>query len=185
MLNKHITFNKTKRNQKWKIPHTDLEGRTLRFSSYKIRKLKVTLWWAGARERKKRPFFLPFTLSEGNFLNICVLPPCIVFWIHFQNIHPFTWQKILLHTLLLLVFKIKTLQCIVSTLATNWIWRLQFYYISRQQLHWKRNSNLWKCFFKNLFPGELLAIVYVIPKQGVWSVAKTLLGHDPQNAKPQ
>ena len=39
----------------------------------------------------------------------------IVYWIHFQNIHNSTYQKTLLHTLLLLVFKIiESLQCILK-----------------------------------------------------------------------
>ena len=58
-----ILIIKTKRNRKWKIPHTGLERRTMCFSSYKNRKLKVKLWWVWARERKKRGFFV-----KGNFL---------------------------------------------------------------------------------------------------------------------
>ena len=58
-----ILIIKTKRNRKWKIPHTGLERRTMCFSSYKNRKLKVKLWWVWARERKKRAFFV-----KGNFL---------------------------------------------------------------------------------------------------------------------
>ena len=54
LLNKSKNFNKTKRNRKWKIPHTVLERQNLCFSSYKNRKLIVNLWWVGARERKKR-----------------------------------------------------------------------------------------------------------------------------------
>ena len=47
--------------------------------------------------------------------NICVLSQCIMYWIHFQNIHTFTYQKALLHTLLLLVFKIvESLHCILK-----------------------------------------------------------------------
>ena len=59
---------KTKRNRKWKIPYTVLERRTLCFSSYKNRKLKVKLWWVEARERKMRAFFALFILPEGIFL---------------------------------------------------------------------------------------------------------------------
>ena len=33
----------------------------------------------GARERKKRAFFVPFILFEGIFFNICVLSECIVY----------------------------------------------------------------------------------------------------------
>ena len=102
-------------NWKWKIPNLVLRRRTLCFSSYKNRKLKVKLWWAGAREWKKRAFFVMFILSEGNFCNICVLSQCIVYWMHFQKIHTFTYKKILLHTLLLLAFKIiNRLECILK-----------------------------------------------------------------------
>ena len=63
---------KTKRCRKWKIPHTVLARQTLCFTSYKNRKLKIKLRWVGARKRKKRGFFVPFIVSEGNFLKICV-----------------------------------------------------------------------------------------------------------------
>ena len=98
-----ILLNKIKAKwiRKWKIPHTVLERRTL----YKNRKLKVKLSWVGARKRKQKAFFVPFILSEGNFFNICVLSECIVYWIHFRNIHTFTYQKTLLHTLFCLFLK--------------------------------------------------------------------------------
>ena len=86
-------------NREWKIQDTVLGRQTLCFSSYKNCILKVKLRWDGARERKKRAFFLPFILSEGNFFNICVLCQCKVYWIHFLNTHTFTYQKTLLHTL--------------------------------------------------------------------------------------
>ena len=54
LLNKNINLIKTKRNRKLKILHELLERQTFWYSSYKNRELKVKLWWAGARERKKR-----------------------------------------------------------------------------------------------------------------------------------
>ena len=57
-------------------------------------------------------------LSKGNFFKTCVLSQCIVYWIHFQNIHTFTYQKAFLHTLSLLVSKIvESLQCILNWLV--------------------------------------------------------------------
>ena len=54
-------------------------------------------------------------LSEESFFKICVLSQYIVYWIRFQNIHTFTYQKTLLHTLLLIIFKIvESLQCILN-----------------------------------------------------------------------
>ena len=74
---------KTKRNRKWKIPHSALESRTLCFSSYKNRELKVNLWRVGACERKKSAFFVFFTFSE----EICVLSQYRVHLTNFQNIY--------------------------------------------------------------------------------------------------
>ena len=74
----------------------------VRANLYKIRKLKVKLWWVGARKRKKRAFFVAFILPEGNFFNICVLSQWILHWIHFQNIHTFAYQK---HYFIRLFFK--------------------------------------------------------------------------------
>ena len=61
-LTKILTLIKMKQNLKLKIPHTVFERWILYFSSYKNRKLKVKLWWAGAPERKKGAFFVPFIL---------------------------------------------------------------------------------------------------------------------------
>ena len=106
-------------NRKWKIPYKVLERRILCFSSYlhefyvnfmfiwiyKNRKLKVKLWWVVAGEGKKREFCPVYSDLKG-FFNIFVLSQCIVYWINFQNIHTFTYQKtLLLHTLFCLFFK--------------------------------------------------------------------------------
>ena len=66
-------------------------------------------------QKKEEGIFVPFILSEGDFFKICVLSQWIVHWIHFLNLHTFTFQKTLLHTLLLLVSKtIESLQCILN-----------------------------------------------------------------------
>ena len=56
--------------------------------------------------RKKFALFVTFILSEGNLFSICVLFQCIVHWINSQDIYTFIYQKVLIHTLLLLAFKI-------------------------------------------------------------------------------
>ena len=68
LLNKTINFNKNETESKMEIPHTVSERRTLCYSSCNNRKIKGKLWWVGARKRKKRPFFVPFILFEGNLL---------------------------------------------------------------------------------------------------------------------
>ena len=126
-------------NWKYRIPHTVLKRQTLCFSSYKNHKLKVKLWWVGAHERRTRAFFVLFILSKENLFNICVLSECIVYWIHFQNIYIFTYQKTLLHTLLLLVLKIvESLQCILKCKLTEKLSRPC--HIKIQYLHWQTDE---------------------------------------------
>ena len=55
-----------------------------------------------------------FILFEGIFFNSCVLSQCIVYLIHFQNIHTFTYQETLLHTLFCLFKIVKGPQCILN-----------------------------------------------------------------------
>ena len=50
-----------------------------------------------------RLWIVYFIYFKTFFFNICVLSQCIVYWIHFENIHTFTYKKTLLHTLFCLV----------------------------------------------------------------------------------
>ena len=83
-------------------------------------------------KEKRGHFLYRLFYPKESFFKIRVFSQCIVYWIHFQNIHAFThqktlivcWihfqnmhafirQKTLLHALLLLVFKIvENLHCI-------------------------------------------------------------------------
>ena len=146
LLNKNMNFNKTKRNRKWEIPPSVLERRTACFSWYKNRKLKVKLWWVEARERKKSSFFEPFILSQRNFFKICISPLCIVYWMRFQNIQTFTYQKALLHRLLLLNSKIvESLQCILKN----------FFDLDRKKLQETQSDVRSFCFTQYLKDREL------------------------------
>ena len=67
-------------------------------------------------QKKTEGIFLLFIFSEGIFLTFVLYlnVQCIEYT--FTYIHTFTYQKALLHTLLLRVFKIvKSLQCILNT----------------------------------------------------------------------
>ena len=79
------TLIKTKRNRKWKIPHTVLERRPCASAHMRI-------------------VILLFCPKEIVF-NICVLYQCIVYRIHVQNMHNFTCQKAKPHTLFCLFLK--------------------------------------------------------------------------------
>ena len=74
LLNKNINLIKKKQNRKWKILCTVLERPTLCFSWYKIRKLKVKLWWVGPRERKKKHFLHRLFYSKEVFLTFASYP---------------------------------------------------------------------------------------------------------------
>ena len=63
------------------------------------------MWWVGFCKRKKSAFFVPLFYPKEIFLTICVLSQCIVYWLHFQNIHTFTNQKTLLHIFFCSFFK--------------------------------------------------------------------------------
>ena len=75
--------------------------------------------------------------KRGDFLYCLFFPKGVfltfvfylnVYWIHFQNIHTLTYQKTLLHTLLLLVFKIvESLQYIFNKLPMSTTWQKVHY----------------------------------------------------------
>ena len=88
-LNKKKTLIESKRKRKRKMPHKLLERRTLCFSSYKNRELKVKRW-VGAHERKKVPFILPQGIFFKFFFRLYILLHtkkhylicfCCLFWI--------------------------------------------------------------------------------------------------------
>ena len=59
--------------------------------------------------------YITFTLSEGHFCEQCFISMYSALIINFQNIYISMYQKTLLQTLLLLVFKIvESLQCILK-----------------------------------------------------------------------
>ena len=107
LLNKNINVNKNETEPKTENPSYSFRQTNLCFNSRRNQrtKIKVRLWWCGAYKRKKRAFFVRFILPEGSFFNICVLSQCIVHWLHLQNIHAFTYQKTLLHSLFYLFLK--------------------------------------------------------------------------------
>ena len=63
LLSKKINFNEKEAESKMETPYTLLEWWTFCLSSYKNQRLKVKLWWNGARKRKKIAFFFYFMHS--------------------------------------------------------------------------------------------------------------------------
>ena len=131
LLNKNINFNKNETESKIENPHKTSERRALSFSSNKNLKLKVKLWWIGARERKKRAFFVPFILSKRHFFNICILSQCSVLNTRSEYTCFYISKNITSYTFLL-VFKVsKSLQCILKQVGNlmpllPWIAKTEF-----------------------------------------------------------
>ena len=107
LLNKNVNYNKNETESKMENPaHSFRETNHV---------LQLQLWWVGTRERKKGHFLYRLFRPKRIF-KICVLSQCIVYWTDLQIKHTFTYQKTLLHTLLLRIFKIvKGFQCILKT----------------------------------------------------------------------
>ena len=124
LLNKDINFNKIETESKMENP-TILERQSLCFSSYKNRKLKLKLWWVGARKRKKKEFFCTvYFVRRKLFNHMCFISMYSVYWIHFQNRHTFIYQRTLLHTRFCLalkcqkpIFKIKSVSLRLHTFS--------------------------------------------------------------------
>ena len=102
LLKKKINFNKSKTKPKMENLNTQF---------YRNKPCASACIRIGAR-KKKSLFFVIFILSEGNFW---VLSQYIVYWMNFQNICTFTYQKTLSFSLPLLVFNtVERLHCILK-----------------------------------------------------------------------
>ena len=130
------------------------------------------MWWVGARKRKKSAFFVLFSLSEGNFFNICVSSPCIVYWIQIISEYFYISKNIANITsyTFLLAFKI------VEAFSVSLIWLFLQNWISTP---YETNSTFYLtglqecwCFMisetkiDSIFPSTLFFIVgYALPFQ--------------------
>ena len=75
--------------------------------------------------KKKEGIFCTVHFVWQIFFNICVLSQFKVYWIHFQTIHTFTYQKTLHHKRLLTAFKIvESLQCVLKLKSARLIQKL-------------------------------------------------------------
>ena len=107
LLNKTINLINNETKSKMEIPYTVLERQTLCFSSL-----------VGARERKRGHILHCLFCLKDIFFKIFVLSQCIVYWMHFQNIHTFyNWKNITSYSFLL-AFKID--DSLQYMLKINW-----------------------------------------------------------------
>ena len=115
LLNKSINFNKNRTESKMEnLTHTFRET-NLVFHLIQESQIKSKTVMSWISRKKKESIFCIVYFVRREFFNISFLSQCLVYWIHFQSIHTFTYQKILLHTLLLLASKIvESFQCILK-----------------------------------------------------------------------
>ena len=95
LLNKNINFNKNEKESK-------IENLT---HSFRETNLVLQLIWASqikskimiscSLRKKNKCIICTIYFVRKKFFNICVLSQCILYWIHFQNIHTFKYQIIL------------------------------------------------------------------------------------------
>ena len=81
-------------------------------------KSKTVMSWSSGK-KKDGIFCTAYFVRRKFYLTFVFFFQCKVYCIPFQNIHTFTYQKVLLHTLLLKI--VKSLQCIlkVTVLKNN------------------------------------------------------------------
>ena len=100
-------------------PITVLERWTMCFSSYKNCKLKIKLWWVEAHKRKKNKLYKNkvYFVHRTYFQHLGFISIYSVF----NKLS--AYERTLLHTLLLLVFKIvESLQCIPTQFLGSILW---------------------------------------------------------------
>ena len=120
LLNKIMNFNKNGTDSKMENPKHSFRETNLVLQLIEELHIKSKTVMSWSSWKKKEGIFCTIYFVQRNFFNICVLSKFMVYWIHFHNVHIFTHQKALLHTLLLLVFKIvESSQCILNPLIHN------------------------------------------------------------------
>ena len=96
LLIKNINFNKNK---------TEWKTKNLTHSFTEMNIVHQLIWGSRSWSSLKKKEDMFCTVYFEFFFDICVLPQCTVYWIQFQNIHTFTYQKTLIHTLFDLFLK--------------------------------------------------------------------------------
>ena len=110
LLNKNINFTKMKWNRKHSFREKNVVLQLIKESQIKSKNCdELDL------AKEKRGHFCAAYFVRRNYFDSCVLLQCIVYWIHFQNIYTFIYQKTLLHTLNCLLLKsVESPQCILK-----------------------------------------------------------------------
>ena len=79
VFDKNINFYKNKTESKMENPRHSFRETILALQLIYESQIKGKTVMSWSSRKKKRAFFVPFILSEGNFFNICVLYQGIVY----------------------------------------------------------------------------------------------------------
>ena len=93
LLNKNIKLNKNEMGSKMENSTDSFREMNLVLQLIQKSQIKSKTVVSLSSRKKKEGIFVPFSLFGKNFSDICVLSLCIVYWIQFQNINTFTYQK--------------------------------------------------------------------------------------------
>ena len=113
LLDKNINVNKNETESKMENPTGSFRDKNLVLQLVWESRIKSETVMSWSSHEKKERIFRNVYFVRKKIFNIYVLSQYIFHWINFQNIYTFTYQKTVLHTLLLLGFKItKSLLCL-------------------------------------------------------------------------
>ena len=120
LLNKNENFNKNEAESKiGNLTHifteTNLVLQLIQESQIKSKTMMSWSWW----KKKEGLLWTVYFVRMNFFFNIGVLSQCIVYWIYFQNLHTFTHQKTLLHTLFCLFLNSSKVFSVSLTFASQ------------------------------------------------------------------
>ena len=93
LLNKNIKFNTNGTKSKTENPTHSFRGTNLVLQLVKESQIKSKTVLSWRLWKKKKGIFCTNNFVRRDFFKIYVLSQCLVYWIHFQNIHIFTYQK--------------------------------------------------------------------------------------------
>ena len=105
-LNKNTNFHKNETKSKMEYPTNSFSETNLVLQLIKESQIKCKTVMSWSSWKKKEVIFCTVYSAQRKFFNICVLSQCIAYWIHCQNIHVFTYQKVLFHRFFAKVFSV-------------------------------------------------------------------------------
>ena len=138
--------------------------------------MKVKLWWAGAPERKKSAFFVPFILFTVSRL-LCFISINSVLNTLWEYTHFYISKNITSYTFLIVFKIVESCQCILKNKYTFTSYQKTLFHIDYQPISINQNniiSNIlytynkievtWTYFWYILWPNSLQPLNHLTPR---------------------